>query len=428
MQRTFPPVAYAIDFGTSNSLLLGVAPEGVSEGVPLDPGAPDPSVLKSVLFFAPGAGWSFGSQAIAEYGVHGPRGRLLRSIKKYLPDESFRRTRIGDRLLSLEDLIGFFLKSVRERANRHFDADVKRVVLGRPARFSPSDACDRLAEQRLIEAARRAGFDHVEVHPEPLAAARDFVKTLDRPKLVLVADLGAGTSDFTVLRLRPDGYDPADVLAVGGVSVAGDAFDSAIMRNKIAVHFGSKVRYRVLFGKNLLEMPRRLVELLCSPADAALLERQEVMQLLRDIRHAALEDEDRARLDRLLCLAEDRLGYAVFRAIERTKCELADRAAAPFEFQYPSVEISDVLGQHEFRALAGRPHDALFGALDRTLEQARVRPREIESVCLTGGTAKLELVRRAFVERFGPERIQAHAEFHSVVEGLAAHARAQLLA
>jgi hypothetical chaperone protein len=426
MRAPFVPETYAIDFGTSNSLLVGVSREGRSAGVPLDPAAPDPSVMKSVLFFAPGAGWSFGASAIHEYGAHGASGRLLRSIKKYLPDPSFRGTRIGENLLAIEDLIGFYLASLRQRANRYFDADVSRVMLGRPARFSSSDEEDQLAEARLVRAAERAGFRQVAVHPEPLAAARDFVKTLDRAKLVLVADLGAGTSDFTVLYLRPDGYDASDVLAVGGVSVAGDAFDSAIMRGKISPHFGAKVRYTVLFGRNVLEMPRHLVDALCSPSEAALLERQDVMALLRDIRHASLGEDDRDRVDRLICLAEDRLGYAVFQAIERTKCALSASDSAQFSFEYPTVDVSDVLHEDEFARIAETPHAALMGALDRTLERANVTPADIESVCLTGGTAKLTLVEEALVTRFDRCRISSHNSFHSVVEGLAEHARSLL--
>lgn len=422
MRDPFVPTAYAVDFGTSNSLLVAVNPAGQTRVVPLDPEAPDPSVMKSVLFFASGAGWSFGAKAISEYSVHGARGRLLRSIKKYLPDPSFRGTRIGENLLAIEDLIGYFLASLRERANRHFDVDVTRVVLGRPARFSVDDVEDALGEKRLVEAARRAGFLEIAVQPEPLAAARDFVSTLSRPTLCLVADLGAGTSDFTVLRLRPDGYDASDVLSVGGISVAGDAFDSAIMRGKIARHFGAKVRYKVLFGKNVLEMPRHLVDALCSPSEAALLERQDVMQLLRDIRHASLGDEDRESVDRLICLAEDRLGYAVFSAIEHTKCALASEDSSPFVFDYPTVEVHDRLDRTELEELAARPHEALLSALDRTLERAGVQASDIESVCLTGGTAKLALVERSLCQRFAAERIHAHKNFHSVVEGLAAHA------
>jgi molecular chaperone DnaK (HSP70) len=94
-----------------------------------------------------------------------------------------------------------FLAAMRERAAAHFRADVRRVVLGRPARFSEDDAADALAERRLEEAARLAGFDEVFFCEEPVAAAYDFAEALDQPRFVLVADLGGGTSDFTVVRL-----------------------------------------------------------------------------------------------------------------------------------------------------------------------------------------------------------------------------------
>ena len=45
----FVPEVYAIAVGTSNSLLAAAARDGCTDPVPLDPGAPDPSVLRSVL-------------------------------------------------------------------------------------------------------------------------------------------------------------------------------------------------------------------------------------------------------------------------------------------------------------------------------------------------------------------------------------------
>jgi hypothetical chaperone protein len=422
----FIPELYAIDFGTSNSLLSAASRDGCSEPVPLDPDAPDPTVMRSVIFFAPGQGWFFGRAAIAEYARQSARGRLLRSIKKYLPDASFSSTRIGEHRLALEDLIGFFLRALRERANRFFEADVTRVVLGRPARFSADDAADQLAERRLIAAAERAGFSEAVVYPEPLAAARDFRRTLKRDQLVLVADLGAGTSDFTVLRLRQSGYSASDVLAVGGVSVAGDAFDSAIMSGHVARHFGAEVRYKVPFGSNVLGMPRSLLQALCSPADAALLERREVQAFLRDVRHGSLSDGDKHAIDRLITFSEDCLGFAVFQAIEHTKCELSSAASAPFSFDYPSIEIDDLLSREQFERLAETPQAALLGALDDTVARAGVQPSEIDCVCLTGGTAKIPGVLAALERRFGRDRILPHRAFHSVALGLAEHARTLL--
>lgn len=423
---TFHPEIYAIDFGTSNSLLAAASRHAASDPVALDPGAPDPTVLRSVLFFAPGQGFAFGARAIEEYARHSASGRLLRSIKKYLPDPSFSTTRIGEHQLGLSELVGFFLSAMRERANRAFDADVTRVVLGRPARFSADDACDRLAEERLIEAARLAGFREIALYPEPLAAARDFRRTLDADQLVLVADLGAGTSDFTVLTLRRDGYSQSDVLAIGGVSVAGDALDAAIMRHGIARHFGAEVRYKVPFGKNELGLPRALLDALCSPAEAALLERRDVLAFLRDVRHGSLTETHRAAIDRLIALAEDCLGFSVFQAIEKSKHALSAAEEAPFVFDYPTIELRDRVERAAFDRWSEPSRAALLAALDDTLARAGISPQAIDLVCLTGGTAKVPAVIAELSRRFGADRIWSHRAFHSVTHGLALHARSLL--
>ena len=74
-------VLHAVDFGTSNSLLAVVRADGTSELSELSPDSDTPSVLKSVLFFTPDDGWSFGADAIREYSRAGAHGRLLRSVK-----------------------------------------------------------------------------------------------------------------------------------------------------------------------------------------------------------------------------------------------------------------------------------------------------------------------------------------------------------
>lgn len=399
-----------------------VRADGTSELSKLSPGSDTPGVLKSVLFFTPDDGWSFGADAIREYSRAGASGRLLRSVKKYLPDTGFRGTRIHRTLMGIEDLIGVFLREMRKRANRNSGADVRRVVLGRPARFSEDDEAEAAATERLAAAARIAGYEEVELYPEPLAAARDFRHTLRRPELTLVVDLGAGTSDFTVLRLRPDGYDPRDVLAIGGVSTAGDAVDGALMRGKIAAHFGARARYRVPFSDALMEMPRMLVDALCSPADAALLEKKDTAELLDRVRYGCESDADREAVGRLICVGEDRLGYAIFRAIEQTKIALSDAAEAPFVFSYPDAGVTDTVTRDELSALSARAIQRIISCMDDTLERAGVSGTDVDRVCLTGGTARLGALRRELGSRFG-DSVVLHRTFHSVVGGLAEHAR-----
>lgn len=417
------PTVYALDFGTSNSLLAAANDDRTWGPVPLDPRASDPTILRSVLYFPDASRCYFGEEALARYTENGLEGRLLRSIKKHLPSRSFLGTYIEDRPMLVEDLIAAILREMRLRADAHFGTEVRRVVLGRPARFSASDRDDEFAQGRLEQAARKAGFTEVCLLPEPVAAARELGVGLGEERVVLVADFGGGTSDFTVMQVGPRRFSASDVLAIGGVSVAGDALDASIMRGKISRHFGAAVSYRVPLGSNLLTMPKNIVELLCSPANLSILRRQDVAEFLRNVRSWSLGEEDRAKLDQLEVLVSDGLGFAIFEVIERAKRALSSADATEISFRYPSIEIDEPLRRSDFETLSAAPMSAILGCLDDTLASAGVEPGDIELVCCTGGTAKVPRLAREMRRRFGDDRVRDRKSFHSVVEGLAVHAR-----
>ncbi len=133
------PTLYAIDFGTSNSLLAAANRDRVFEPVPLDPLASDPTVLRSILCFPDAGGVYAGGEALRQFVEHGAEARLLRSIKRHLGSRSFRGTVIRGRLVSAEQLVGALLRQMRERADAHFGAEVRRVLLGRPVHFDGED-------------------------------------------------------------------------------------------------------------------------------------------------------------------------------------------------------------------------------------------------------------------------------------------------
>ncbi len=60
---------------------------------------------------------------------------------------------------------------------------------------------DQQAEDALRQAAADAGFENISFQPEPIAAALDYEQRIDHEAVVLVVDIGGGTSDFTVVRL-----------------------------------------------------------------------------------------------------------------------------------------------------------------------------------------------------------------------------------
>lgn len=415
------PSVYAIDFGTSNSLLAGASAAETTTPIPLDSAASDPAVFRTILHFSEESVWSFGAQALPAYVTAGMRGRLLRSIKRFLPMRSFTQTMLGRRTVKLEELVGIFLREMRERANRHFDADVRRVMLGRPARFSLDAEEDRLAEERLAGAARFAGFEDIRFCPEPEAAAYDFRRGMDGSCTVLVADLGGGTSDYTVVRFSADGR--ADVLATFGVPQAGDAVDGTLMRHKVARHFGSEVTYKVPLGSNTLTMPKAIIERLCVPADLCLLSRRDVVSFLKDVRAWSVGPDDENAIDQLLVLIDDALGFQVFESIESTKRKLSSEAEATFAFDYPGIEIVEQVTRTSFDAGSKNVLDRILSGVDTTLERAGVGHAEIDRVCVTGGTSRLPRVEAFLKDRFGQEKIQQLSSFQSVIQGLAERAR-----
>lgn len=419
------PTIFAIDFGTSNSLLAAASPEEVFSPIPLDPLAADPTVLRSAFYFARLAdGGAFGAGAIREFVANGFRGRLIRSIKRHLPSRSFTKTRIGHQFATLEDLIGAFLRSMRATACRHFDADVDRVVLGRPARFSNDPEEDALAQSRLEGAARRAGFRDITFCPEPLAAAYDFVEDLAVKRTVLIADLGGGTTDYTIVRMDAEGFQPEDVLGIGGVSVAGDAIDGALVRSEVAPHMGSRATYRAPMGANVLDMPQLLVELLSSPADLSLVDRERVLKLLNDIRAGLSDEAERPKLDRFITVVEDGVGFSLYEAVEGAKRRLSDEDATDIALDYPGAELSVPTTRPRLEEAAERPIGRMLASLDGVLETAGVRADDVEIVCLTGGTSRMPRVEAAFREKLPRAGFRRLRSFHSVVQGLARHARA----
>jgi hypothetical chaperone protein len=429
---SFEPEVYAIDFGTSNSLLAAANRSGSHPPIPIDPTAHDPSLLRSVLFFPEardpaGEKIALGRAAIEQYVAHGSRGRLVRSLKRFLPMRSFVRTLINGRTYSLEELIAIMLRELRERADRHFDARVTRVLLGRPARFAADPEDDAFAEERLRQAAKLAGFSTIDFCPEPVAAARDFQGQLASDTLMLVGDFGGGTSDYSLVMMGRGGFELSDVLGIGGISVAGDALDGSLMRGHVARHFGADVRYRVPFGDNVLTMPKPLMEKLCSPAEMSLLAQRDAQSFLEDIRSWSLGEDDRRHIDQLLSLVEDGLGFMLFESIEQTKKELSGAEQSQLSFHVPGIDIDQLIRRAEFERGASRELAAIIGALDATLERAGARAHDVELVCLTGGTARVPFLKAALAERFGTNRLRLLRGLHAVAEGLARHAHRVLL-
>ena len=419
-------VVYAIDYGTSNSLLAYSTREKVFEPLPMDEEALDPTVFRSLLYFPHQNECFYGQKAVTEYAQNYGEGRLIRSVKKYLPSTRFVGSYIEDRVVRLEDLIGYFLLEMRKRANEALDLDVTSVVLGRPAKFSFDPSEDKMAEYRLKKAAEIAGFTDIQFLPEPIAAAFDMKQKLKTSQNILVVDLGGGTSDFTVIRIGPDDFREEDLLALGGVPVAGDLIDGRFVGQEVSPFFGATVQYRYPGSSNVLKMPPILKDCLCSPADIVQMRRGDHYDFFQQIKKMALSEEDKRCLNSLMVLAEDQLGFELYESVDRCKRGLSEGTSSPFEFVYPEIDIQFVEGRERFNQVIAARVQQITDSMDETLKQSQLQDEQIDVVYCTGGTAKLFVIQEYLKKRFGQDKLVQSGFFHSVVSGLAHYAQDRL--
>lgn len=409
----------AMDFGTSNSLAGYVDDKHHIEAIPLDETSPDPTVMRSLVYFANENLAHYGASAIQEYLANDFEGRLFRSFKSHLPNPSYLGTLIGkNRRLPLEELIGLFLLQLKRRSEKHLGVEIPSVVLGRPARYSMDPVEDELALHRMKKAAEFAGFKNVHFVPEPLAAAFNYRKNQKNESIVLIGDFGGGTSDFTILKIGPHHFQKSDVLAIEGCPLAGDALDSLFMSQKLNQHFGANVKYRIPMSSNSLTMPPSILERLNKPAHMVHLKEPATYDFIRELTKVAIRPSDKEAVENLLCLVDDNQIFSFFEKIEKAKRQLSSTDETVFEFDYPGLEFKEALTRQQFEHWADDFRLRVFSALDKALDQAGLQSNQIDLICLTGGTAFVPMVQNELASRFGAHKLSTTSHFHSVQSGL----------
>jgi len=408
---------YGIDFGTSNSsvtiwdverraLVRDPRIEGVESSFMYFPYTlrKDPPLI--------------GDAAKLRYVADEMRGRFFQAIKTILPNRTFEHTIVNNDVFLLEDLIAFFLRHLKAKADAVTGRDGKRVIMGRPAVFSADPEEDKLAQDRLKRAAQLAGFEEVCFQCEPIAAAFAYEARIKGPERVLVGDFGGGTSDFTVVQLDPNRQGlidrASDILATDGLPVAGNKYDSATMWHKLTPLFGRGATYED-FGKRL-EVPSTLHRQICQWDQIVFLRNAPKLDLIW--RLARLSDNPRG-FERLQALVTENQGFALFQVIEAAKIMLTSDDLAPINFAHPRIAVDEQLTLAEFNANTADLTDQITAKLDDFMRTAGIKPGSIDTVFLTGGTSLIRSLRGEFIKRFGIDRIRDGGEFTSVGDGLA---------
>lgn len=405
--------ACGVDFGTSNST-AGWHRPGLSTLLPMEDGK---FTLPSAVFFnAEDETVSFGRAALTAY-LAGYEGRLMRSLKSLLGTSLIDgQTEVLGHALPFRSLLTQFIGEIKRRAELAAGREFENVVLGRPVFFIDGNAdADRLAETTLSDIALAVGFKEISFQYEPIAAAFDYESQIDREKLVLIADIGGGTSDFSLVRLSPARMHLSnrrdDILATGGVHIGGTDFDKYLSLASVMPLLGMGSRL-----KNDSQVPSSYYFNLATWHTINLAYTQKTWTQLKDVYRDARE---RDKLDLLLKLIEQREGHWLAIKMEEGKIALSDDAASSLQLERLAGGQTLLLERDGFDCAITPLVTQVEETVRRLLSDAGIQADAVDTVFFTGGSSGVPLLRKKIAAQV-PSATQVEGDlFGSIGTGLA---------
>ena len=249
---------------------------------------------------------------------------------------------LGDRKASPPEISAHILRKLKESAEDYIGSSISDAVITVPAYFNDSQ------RQATTDAGKIAGLNVLRIVNEPTSAALAYGLLDEATRRVAVYDLGGGTFDISILSVG-DGI--VDVLSTNGDTfLGGEDFD------------------------------RRVIEHLHE-----VFVQQHGMSLM----------DDRLAVQRLK------------EAAEKAKCDLSSLEETSVELPFIAADES---GPKHLSARLERSdlEDLVTDLVERTittcasaLEDARLKPEDIDEVLLVGGQTRMPRVKQRVASFFG---------------------------
>ena len=403
-----------IDFGTSNSA-AGVSVNGAPWLIEMEPGE---NTLPTAVFFDPQSKqMQIGHRAVRAL-INGEEGRFLRALKSLLGTPLLHEERrLGGERITFVTVISRFLAQIKQRAEAATGLTFTHALSGRPVYFHSADmARNAQAEQDLRTCYLEAGFQDVRFMFEPVAALR---ATSPVKGYGLIADIGGGTSDFTVF--HQDTAGQTDILASHGLRLGGTDFDRQISIDTVMPLLGAGSEIRNSFGPDTHTAPKRIFNELATWQLIPFVYAPESRRLAADLAQFATEP---AKLARLVGVLEYELGHDVAFAVERGKIA-ANKAS---EATTANAEIS--LAMVEPQLKAALPANALAATMaplakqitqqaQKALALADIPAEQVNRVVLVGGSALMGIVQSELAALCPNAKLDAQNAMTAVASGLA---------
>ncbi len=340
--------AAGIDLGTTHSLIASVR-AGRVQTLPDESGS---HLLPSVVRYEEENGISVGDEAV-QAGVVDPANtiasikRLMGRGKEDLESRGqlldYRVADQADGMVRLEtrqgektpvEISAEILRVLSERAEETLGGSLDGVVITVPAYFDDGQ------RQATKDAAELAGLNVMRLVSEPTAAALAYGLDSGAEGVVVVYDLGGGTFDVSVLRMRMGVFE---VLATGGnTSLGGDDVDIAI---------ASELIKRSQLNEDITQEMRR----------------------------------------------------ALIMKARAVKEALSDESSVAVDLTPEGIDWSGAFDRQALTEVAGSLVEETVRITRKTIRDAQVDLDDIANVVLVGGSTRMPMVRDAIEDYFGRE-------------------------
>jgi hypothetical chaperone protein len=349
--------------------------------------------------------------------VDGQPGRLMRSLKSVLGRPLLEEmTQVGRKRVTHRDVIGRYLCAVKVRAEVAIGRELDAVVHGRPVHFVDGDPeGDRKAEDALRDIATGIGFRHVSFAYEPIAAALDYERSISREQIALIADIGGGTSDFSIVRIggsrsRSDDRE-RDILANDGIRVGGTDFDRLLSLNRLMPELG----FRTPAKRAGLDVPSSYFHELATWSSINRLYAPKVRREIEEIKRDAARPE---LIARFASIVSQERGHTLAMEVERAKIDLSELSEADIPLGWIEPGLSVHIDRPGLVAATNVLSDRLHATVLDCVRAAGIQSQDIDVLFLTGGSTRLRHARAAIMAAVPSARIVQGDTFGSVGLGL----------
>ena len=308
------------------------------------------------------------------------------------------------------------LSRIKQGAEQKLDHPVERVLIGRPIHFQGIDLAlgDERALAILNQAASRVGFKEVDFAYEPVAAAIEYERHLHKEQLVLVVDIGGGTSDISLIRLGPQHSQTfdrsSDLLGHSGKRIGGVDMDIKLTIYGLMKLFGRQSL--ALDGKPL---PGALFSDAVNIIDIHAQERfyaEKTYDELLDLQQLAAEP---ALIQRFIQVYQQNLSYYLNQKAEQAKIGLTEHPAVDVVLERIEQHLVQNLSQQQLTDALYQELSGISKLIQQCIQSAGVKP---DSIFVTGGASAVPGVQQMLQQLLPDVPVIRGDQFGSVAMGL----------